>query len=75
MPRLDYERQLELEPQRLSYAKKKIEEKGYIVTEVGSTELQFDYKGKLIRFYPYSGWASGSTIKAGRGLQNLLNQI
>jgi len=32
-------------------------------------------KGSLVLYFPYSGWASGKTIKAGRGLKNLLSQI
>jgi hypothetical protein len=76
MARLDIERQLELEPKRMSYAKKEIEKKGYKVTEVSSTQLQFEHTMEhTVNFFPYSGWASGSTIKDGRGLNKLLKQI
>lgn len=38
-------------------------------------KIVFDYKESPVTFYPYSGWASGKTIKDGRGLENLLNQL
>ena len=75
MARLNIERQRELEPERMNHAKKKLMALGFDVTEVGTTELQFTFKGKIVRFYPYSGWATGASIKDGRGLKNLLNQI
>ena len=76
MSRLDKERQLRLEPQRMAYAKKEIEKKGYVVIEVSDTQLQFEHHmGHKVNFFPYSGWASGSSIKNGRGLKKLLKQI
>lgn len=75
MGRLDKQRQDELEPKRMEFAKSEITKKGYEVTELGKTELRFEFKGKTVYFFPYSGWASGSTIKNGRGLNKLLNQI
>jgi len=75
MARLDIERQLELEPKRMTYAKQQIEAKGYEVEEVGSTKLRFEFNGSYVHFFPYSGWHSGSTIKDGRGIRKLLRQI
>lgn len=76
MPRFNEERQSILEPQRMEYAKGKIEELGYEVTVVGSNRLQFEHgQGNYVDFYPYSGWATGKTIKDGRGLKNLLEQL
>ena len=76
MSRLDKERQLQLEPKRMAYAKKAIENKGYTVIQVSDTQLQFEHTlCHKVNFFPYSGWASGSTIKDGRGLKNLLKQI
>lgn len=73
--RLDLDRQLELEPKRMAYAKQQIEARGYNVVEISSTQLQFKFMGHDINFFPYSGWASGSTIKDGRGLKKLLRQL
>lgn len=76
MARLNIERQIELEPKRMDYAKKEIEKKGYKVTVIGKTKLQFETSpGHIVNFFPYSGWASGSDIKDGRGLKKLLRQI
>ena len=73
--RLNIERQIELEPKRIAFAKQEIEALGYKVELLGNTGIQFEFKGSIIKYYPYSGWATGSTIKDGRGLKNLLNQI
>ncbi|NJL75313.1 MAG: hypothetical protein HC892_10045 [Saprospiraceae bacterium] len=61
----------------MEFAKKTIEEKGY-KTWVSNDNKHLIIErelGKIIRFFPYSGWHSGSGIKYGRGLQNLLKQI
>ena len=74
--RLNIERQNKLEPKRMEVAKQEIEKLGYDVIEVSETELQFIHvRNCKIKFFPYSGWHSGATIKDGRGLQKLLNQI
>lgn len=73
--RIDKDRQYMLEPKRLEYAKKKIEELGYNVLKCSETELRFDFNNHHVYFFPYSGWHSGSEIKDGRGLQKLLRQI
>lgn len=75
MARLNQERQKKLEPRRMEYAKTKLEELGFEVTKVSTNQLQFMHKGKLIKFFPYSGWASGSSIEDGRGIDNLLKQL
>ena len=48
MSRLNIERQKELEPKRIAYAKKKIEELGFDVTE-SKTELRFVFNGNVIK--------------------------
>lgn len=75
MARLDKERQKELQPKRLQYAKKCITDLGYDITFEVDTVLHFIYKGETVIFYPFSGWHTGKTIKDGRGLQNLLKQL
>ena len=73
--RLNYERQLELEPKRIQFAIQKISELGYEVVQINDTQIQFTYQGKAVNFWPYSGWASGVSIQDGRGLKNLLKQL
>ncbi len=76
MPRLDQERQKELEPKRMEFATKQLHAAG-IKSVVSITDkcLEFDFKGEKVKFFPYSGWSSGKSIQDGRGLQKLLNQI
>lgn len=75
MARLDLERQSELEPKRIEYARQQLENLGLEITYECSTRIDFIYKGVTIQLYPYSGWHSGKTIKDGRGIHNLLNQL
>jgi len=75
MARLDQERQQKLEPLRMNTAVEKITALGFKIEKKTTTFLQFIYKESTITYFVYSGWASGKTIKDGRGLENLLNQI
>jgi hypothetical protein len=75
MARLDIERQVQLEGRRMDYAKEELEKRGFTVEQFGNTKLQFTYKGARITLYPYSGWATGTTIQDGRGIENLLKQL
>jgi hypothetical protein len=74
--RLDIERQNRLEPKRIEYAKKKLQEIGCVIEYEDNTKIIFLDKAKnRITFYPYSGWHTGKSIKDGRGLNNLLEQL
>lgn len=73
--RIDKERESELQPKRIEYAAKKLNELGYMSLDIDSTKIVFWHKGEPCLLYPYSGWHTGKTIKDGRGLQNLLNQL
>lgn len=75
MARLNIELQKALEPIRIAHAKKVIETLGYVICHQDETRLQFMYRGKIVTLYPYSGWHTGATIKDGRGLKKLTNQI
>ena len=73
--RLNQEREEQLQPQRIKSCKEKLESLGFDVRQTDPTKLEFDYKGSKIKFYPYSGWHSGRTIKDGRGFSDLLRQL
>ena len=74
MSRLNIERQKELEPQRIEFAKQEIKKLGFSPI-VYDKKITFLFNDELITFFPYSGWASGKGIIAGRGLNNLLKQL
>jgi hypothetical protein len=64
------------QPQRMAYAIKKLKEAGYWPVEIDTTQLQVEAKdGSTVRFWPYSGWFSGTSVKDGRGIENLLEQL
>lgn len=75
MARLDTERQKELEPQRMENAKEEFERLGYKIISETANSLQIIFKNEIVYFFPYTGWASGKSIKDGRGLYNLLKQL
>ena len=68
MARLNIERQKQLEPIRIEYAVERIKLLGYDI-------FYKDDKGHIVTFFPYSGWATGKTIRDCRGLSKLLKQI
>ena len=68
------ERRSRLEPSRLDFAKRNIEDFGYEV-EVNGKELSFIHRGSNVKYFPYTGWATGKSIKDGRGLENLIQQL
>lgn len=37
--------------------------------------ILFLWRGSQISFWPYSGWATGKTIKDCRGIKNLIDQL
>lgn len=75
MARLDIEKQKELEPKRIQFAKEAIDEAGYRITYEDKTKIQFQFKGETVTLYPYSGWHTGKSIEDGRGIDKLLKQI
>ena len=74
MARLNTERQKKLEPKRIQNAMDEIRGLGLDVELIGN-RLEFEFKGYTVSYWPYTGWASGKTIKDGRGFNNLYNQI
>ena len=75
MARLNIERQSRLEPVRLEHAVKRIQELGFEVIQRDNIQIQFIHRGHVVTFFPYSGWATGKSIKDGRGLERLLKQL
>lgn len=73
--RLDKERQQELEPKRKQYAIDKLTELGIEIVVVYDDQISFMHKGCLCKLFPYSGWHTGKSIKDGRGINNLLEQL
>lgn len=75
MPRLNLNRQDDLEPVRLQYAISILKEKGVKDLRWTDKEISFAFKSEIVKFFPYSGWHTGKSIKDGRGLNNLLKQL
>ena len=73
--RLDQQREQELQPERMAHAIKKLHGLGYVSLTSDETKIEFFHKGEKITFFPYSGWASGKGIVAGRGLKHLVSQL
>jgi len=78
MTRLNQERQNKLEPLRMQKAIKEFEKLGFKTQQVSDTELHITIDAisdSIVKYFPYSGWATGRDIKDGRGLKKLLRQL
>ena len=75
MARLENARKSKLQLPRMQYAINELESRGYLVKKVSEAEITFFHNNEQIRYFPYSGWATGNTINDGRGLQLLLSQL
>jgi hypothetical protein len=69
------ERRDQLEPGRFDFCVKQLKAMGYEVGTVDTRMITFTHKGQRIIFYPFTGWFTGKTVKDGRGINNLLNQL
>lgn len=72
--RLNQQREAKLQPERMQTAIDKLTEMGKYV-EHDDKSLWFIHNKEMVTYWPYSGWASGKSIKDGRGLENLLKQL
>lgn len=75
MPRLDKERQKELEPKRMEFAEEKLAEMGIVSVRATDSELEFEWRGNTIKFFPYSGWFQGAGIASGWGINALIKRL
>jgi hypothetical protein len=75
MARQDIQRQKELEPKRIEFAKTQLQKLGIEKFEENKTSLKFIFKDIVITLYPYSGYFSGKGIQPGRGITELLSKL
>ena len=52
-----------------------IEKAGCTITFQNEKEIIFQHKDERINFFPYTGWATGKSIKDGRGIHQLIKQL
>jgi len=65
----------ELQPRRMQYAINMILNAGCEITFQDDKEIIFQYKDERVNFFPYTGWATGKSIKDGRGIDKLIKQL
>lgn len=73
--RLDQDREKELQPKRIKYAKDQLAKLGIDVIAETDNVVIFMWKNERIQFFPYSGWHTGKSITDGRGINKLLKQL
>ena len=73
--RLNKEREAELQPKRIEFAKKSLSELGFEIEYEDDTKIRFQHKGHYVTLFPYSGWFTGKSVNDGRGLKKLLKQL
>ena len=64
-----------IEAERKDFAMFQLDKLGIEFTYEDDSEIRFDWKGKQVKFFPFSGWHTGGSIRDGRGLKNLLKQL
>ena len=64
-----------LERRRVEAAVEAVTKLGYSIDYQDDTTIKFQHRGETVTYYPYTGWATGKTIKDGRGLLPLLKQL
>lgn len=72
---LDPEKRVKLQPKRMAYCIDEITKLGYEIFDQCENSFKFKYKDEIIQLFPFTGWHSGKSIKDGRGINNLLNQL
>ena len=75
MPKLDKDRQKELEPKRMNFAIQEIQKIGCEIIEITENRIDFVFDSEVVQYFPYSGWHTGKSITDGRGWKKLYNQI
>jgi hypothetical protein len=64
-----------LQEDRMWFAKDQLHKIGIDLTFDSNSEIRFIFKGHEVKFFPFTGWHTGKSIKDGRGLKNLLKQL
>ena len=73
--KLDQERQKSQEPKRMAYAKKRLTDLNIKIIFETENRIDFLFKDKKCSIFPYSGWHTGQSIKDGRGIEKLIEQL
>lgn len=64
-----------IQKERISYAIDQLGDAGIDVHFESKAEIRFMYNGDEVKFFPYTGWFTGKSVKDGRGITNLLKQL
>lgn len=76
MARLNIERQNKLEPKRMAYAHERLTTLTDVdIIETTDKRIVFKFKGEKVTLYPYSGYFNGKSVRAGWGIDYLLDQL
>jgi hypothetical protein len=63
------------ESYRLYYAKKRLKDLNIEIVFESDNRIDFMHNGKTCSIYPYTGFFTGPTIKDGRGVEKLIEQL
>ena len=69
------EKRQEIQQDRLEYAKEELDKLSIDIVQETASELQFYHNGYLVKYFPYTGWHTGKSIKDGRGWKKLKEQL
>lgn len=52
-----------MQPDRMKFAISQLEKAGIKLHYLDEKEIQFYWKGSFVKFFPFTGWHTGATIK------------
>lgn len=64
-----------LEERKAEKALIALDELGFDPIKIDDSEINFEYKGCVVKYYPLTEWFSGKSVRDGRGLSKLLKQL
>lgn len=80
--RLNQEREVELQPKRITSCTKSLQGLGFTVKDGTNslglpdpTKIDVEGHGIKFQFWPYSGWWSGKRLGSGRGYKKLIIRL
>lgn len=72
---MNQESKKEIQEKRVQSCEHALIDLGVEIHHRSKTEIRFMHKGHEVKFFPYTGWHTGKSIKDGRGFNKLTKQL
>lgn len=65
----------EIQRHKAENAMFELDDLGFEPTMENDGEIQFYFKGELVKYFPLKEWFTGKSVEDGRGFKNLIKQL